>query len=385
MTKPVALQKVDPVLTMETRCPQHTLMSRDVTGKGKRKMDDILTSTGNGQLFSCCRCLGGHRVAEVVSLCSNHVADANSVFGVIVTAEFGVRASTSCGSIVNNDAALASGTDDSPQVPHTYPSNTYECVSSNTGASGMSSQTKNEHDRMRVLEQVVGRHGFCATECGNTRIIAQRFVTWSMYEFEMAIVLTHLDHILTIGDSGEGPEILACERRDPRERAIVASVPFEKALADILDHFKPSLAGDQDFLEKRPPRLSPGINDLVQKLKERGKKAYLISGGFRQMINVISQKQKNFIWVYQSGGISSQRSAIKHALKNEIMWFLSQIGNVLLEQLLLGLQYIRPVKQLHSDKELLVKTDQEAALDLITLVLKCATEMNSWTLSSRTH
>ncbi|PWA43745.1 EGF-like domain-containing protein [Artemisia annua] len=48
---------------------------------------------------------------------------------------------------------------------------------------------------------VVGRHGFCATECGNTRIIAQRFVTWSMYEFEMAIVLTHLDHILTIGCS----------------------------------------------------------------------------------------------------------------------------------------------------------------------------------------
>ncbi|PWA38259.1 3-phosphoserine phosphatase [Artemisia annua] len=57
-----------------------------------------------------------------------------------------------------------------------------------------------------------------------------------------------------------------------------AEVPFEKALADILDHFKPSLAGNQDFLEKRPSRLSPGINDLVQKLNERGKNAYLISG-----------------------------------------------------------------------------------------------------------
>ncbi|PWA66591.1 3-phosphoserine phosphatase [Artemisia annua] len=80
-------------------------------------------------------------------------------------------------------------------------------------------------------------------------------------------------------------KFLACKRIDPRERAIGTSVPFEKALADILDHFKPSLAGDQDFLEKRPQRLSPGINELVQKLQERGKSAYLISRGFRQMLS----------------------------------------------------------------------------------------------------
>ncbi|PWA57421.1 3-phosphoserine phosphatase [Artemisia annua] len=90
-------------------------------------------------------------------------------------------------------------------------------------------------------------------------------------------------------------KFLACKRRDLREsclyslsndcKAIGTSVPFEKALADILDHFKPSLAGDQDFLEKRPQRLSPGINELVQKLQEKGKSAYLISGGFRQMIS----------------------------------------------------------------------------------------------------
>lgn len=33
-------------------------------------------------------------------------------------------------------------------------------------------------------------------------------------------------------------------------------------------------------------RLSPGIDELVKKLKENGKDVYLISGGFRQMINV---------------------------------------------------------------------------------------------------
>ncbi|PWA35529.1 HAD-like domain-containing protein [Artemisia annua] len=48
--------------------------------------------------------------------------------------------------------------------------------------------------------------------------------------------------------------------------------------ADLRFHLK-------EFLEKWPPRHSPGINDLVQKLKESDKTAYLISGGFRQMIN----------------------------------------------------------------------------------------------------
>jgi len=33
-------------------------------------------------------------------------------------------------------------------------------------------------------------------------------------------------------------------------------------------------------------RLSPGIEELIQKLKAKRKHVYLISGGFRQMINV---------------------------------------------------------------------------------------------------
>ncbi|GJW78487.1 phosphoserine phosphatase, chloroplastic [Tanacetum coccineum] len=55
-------------------------------------------------------------------------------------------------------------------------------------------------------------------------------------------------------------------------RLMGGSVPFEEALAARLDLFKPSLA------------LCRRINDLVQKLKESGKTAYLISGGFRQIV-----------------------------------------------------------------------------------------------------
>ncbi|KAJ4961866.1 hypothetical protein NE237_021776 [Protea cynaroides] len=67
-------------------------------------------------------------------------------------------------------------------------------------------------------------------------------------------------------------------------RAMSGSVPFEDALAARLSLFKPSLSQVQDFLEKKPPRLSPGIDELVTKLKAKKHDVYLVSGGFRQMI-----------------------------------------------------------------------------------------------------
>uniref|UniRef100_A0A7N0ZRF2 phosphoserine phosphatase n=1 Tax=Kalanchoe fedtschenkoi TaxID=63787 RepID=A0A7N0ZRF2_KALFE len=71
-------------------------------------------------------------------------------------------------------------------------------------------------------------------------------------------------------------------------RAMSGSVSFEEALAARLALFNPSLSQVQDFLEKRPPRLSPGIDELVKTLKENGNDVYLISGGFRQMINPVA-------------------------------------------------------------------------------------------------
>ncbi|KAG5035366.1 hypothetical protein JHK87_010276 [Glycine soja] len=120
-------------------------------------------------------------------------------------------------------------------------------------------------------------------------------------------------------------------------RAMGGSVPFEEALAARLSLFNPSLSQLQNFLEQKPPRsqvlvvelasckcmgleshidsmgfqcgvykvlgspttiasfcgmvlprLSPGIEELVQKLKANGIVVYLISGGFRQMINPVA-------------------------------------------------------------------------------------------------
>ncbi|KAK7838754.1 phosphoserine phosphatase [Quercus suber] len=73
-------------------------------------------------------------------------------------------------------------------------------------------------------------------------------------------------------------------------RAMSGSVPFEEALAARLSLFNPSLSQVQDFLEKRPPRLSPGIEELVKMLRANNTTVYLISGGFRQMINAHGYK-----------------------------------------------------------------------------------------------
>lgn len=71
-------------------------------------------------------------------------------------------------------------------------------------------------------------------------------------------------------------------------RAMSGSVPFEEALAARLSLFNPSLSQVQDFLEKRPPRISPGIEELIKKLRAKNTNVYLISGGFRQMINPVA-------------------------------------------------------------------------------------------------
>uniref|UniRef100_A0A803L9J1 phosphoserine phosphatase n=1 Tax=Chenopodium quinoa TaxID=63459 RepID=A0A803L9J1_CHEQI len=71
-------------------------------------------------------------------------------------------------------------------------------------------------------------------------------------------------------------------------RAMNGSVTFQEALAARLSLINPTLSQLQDYLEKRPPRLSPGIAELVRKLKAKGVDVYLVSGGFRQMINPVA-------------------------------------------------------------------------------------------------
>ena len=67
-------------------------------------------------------------------------------------------------------------------------------------------------------------------------------------------------------------------------KAMGGSVPFEEALEARLQLIQPTSAALARFLAEHPPRLSPGIVELVKALRAKGKAVFLVSGGFTQMI-----------------------------------------------------------------------------------------------------
>ena len=65
-------------------------------------------------------------------------------------------------------------------------------------------------------------------------------------------------------------------------------VKFEDALAARLQIIQPSRQDVESCLKNHPFQLTPGIQDLIQALHERNTHVYLVSGGFRQMIEPIA-------------------------------------------------------------------------------------------------
>ncbi len=66
------------------------------------------------------------------------------------------------------------------------------------------------------------------------------------------------------------------------------SVKFQDALAARLNLMNPTRQQIDDFLTAHPPRISKGIPELVAALKGNGKEVFLVSGGFRVVINPIA-------------------------------------------------------------------------------------------------
>jgi len=79
-------------------------------------------------------------------------------------------------------------------------------------------------------------------------------------------------------------------------QAMSGEVLFQDALSARLNIIKPSEADLKEYLSSREhntvtvPRLTPGIEELIAKLHRKGKIVYLVSGGFRQMIEPIADR-----------------------------------------------------------------------------------------------
>ncbi len=65
---------------------------------------------------------------------------------------------------------------------------------------------------------------------------------------------------------------------------------FEDALAARLDIIKPSRESIEKCLDDHPLELSPGVDEFIEALTLRGIDVYLVSGGFRIMIEPIARE-----------------------------------------------------------------------------------------------
>ncbi|KAG1948914.1 phosphoserine phosphatase [Pimephales promelas] len=68
------------------------------------------------------------------------------------------------------------------------------------------------------------------------------------------------------------------------------SVSFHTALSERLSIIKCSREQVNKLLTDHPPQLTPGIRELVERLHQRGVKVFLISGGFRCIVEHVASQ-----------------------------------------------------------------------------------------------
>jgi phosphoserine phosphatase len=90
---------------------------------------------------------------------------------------------------------------------------------------------------------------------------------------------------LLAAQAGVGDRVAALTRD-----AMGGAVPFEDALRARLALIRPSRELIASCLAAHPPRLTPGVADLIAALTARGTHVYLVSGGFTEMIHPLAER-----------------------------------------------------------------------------------------------
>jgi phosphoserine phosphatase len=94
----------------------------------------------------------------------------------------------------------------------------------------------------------------------------------------------------------EGIDVLAsfagvsAEVAELTRKAMGGSIPFHDALIARLELIRPSQDMIAACLKAHPPRLTPGVQELVQELVNQGTHVYLISGGFEPLVMPLAQQ-----------------------------------------------------------------------------------------------
>lgn len=83
---------------------------------------------------------------------------------------------------------------------------------------------------------------------------------------------------------GKGKEVA-----DLTRQAMEGGMKFQDALAARLELLQPSKASIEACLQAHPLELTEGVQELIQQLHASGKDVYLVSGGFRIMIEPVAE------------------------------------------------------------------------------------------------
>ncbi|XP_038220649.1 phosphoserine phosphatase isoform X2 [Zerene cesonia] len=92
-----------------------------------------------------------------------------------------------------------------------------------------------------------------------------------------------IDELANFCGKGEEVKRLTAE-------AMGGNMTFQEALKKRLDIIRPSVSQIRQYLEEFPIRLTPGITELVKLLQDKGVVVYLVSGGFRSLIEPVADK-----------------------------------------------------------------------------------------------
>ena len=82
---------------------------------------------------------------------------------------------------------------------------------------------------------------------------------------------------------GKGKEVA-----EMTANAMGGGIGFREALEMRLRVMQPTRQKVEEYVANHPPKLSPGIRELFDSLRAAGKQVYLVSGGFRQMIDPVA-------------------------------------------------------------------------------------------------
>lgn len=83
---------------------------------------------------------------------------------------------------------------------------------------------------------------------------------------------------------GKGEEVA-----EMTKQAMEGGMKFQDALAARLEVLQPSKEQILQCLQNTPLELTPGVEDFINKLHSRGTDVYLVSGGFRIMIEPVAE------------------------------------------------------------------------------------------------